>query len=205
MRRLFLLALLATSAFPARAPAQADSASASLRPGDLIRLAVWRQPDFSGEFAVGPEGTVQHPLLADVVVAGVPRPVVRERLARALGRYERDPNFVFEFLYRIPVGGEVRAPNLYTLTPENTVSQAVAAAGGANELGRMDRVYVLRGASEVVLDLRDPRQAATRLRSGDQIRVGRRSNVLRDNLGPAAAIIGAAAALVSIVVSLGNN
>ena len=202
MRRLFLFALLAASAFPARAAAQADSAAASLRPGDLIRLAVWRQPDFSGEFAVGPEGTVQHPLLADVVVAGVPRPVVRERLARALARYEREPSFVFEFLYRVPVGGEVRAPNLYTLTPENTVSQAVAAAGGATELGRMDRVYVLRGTSEVVLDLRDPGQAATRVRSGDQIRVGRRSSVLRDNLGPAAAIIGAAAALVSIVVTL---
>jgi len=203
MRRLFLFALLAASAFPARAAAQADSAS--LRPGDLIRLAVWRQPDFSGEFAVGPEGTVQHPLLADVVVAGVPRPVVRERLARALARYEREPSFVFEFLYRVPVGGEVRAPNLYTLTPENTVSQAVAAAGGATELGRLDRVYVLRGTSEVVLDLRDPGQAATRVRSGDQIRLGRRSNVLRDNLGPAAAIIGAAAALVSIVVNVANN
>jgi protein involved in polysaccharide export with SLBB domain len=204
MRRLFLLALLAISALPVRAAAQAAD-SATLRPGDLIRLAVWRQPDFSGEFAVGPEGTVQHPLLADVVVAGAPRPVVRERLARALARYERDPSFVFEFLYRVPVGGEVRAPNLYTLTPENTVSQAVAAAGGATEFGRMDRVYVLRGASEVVLDLRDPGQAATRVRSGDQIRVGRRSNVLRDNLGPAAAIIGAAAALVSIVVNVANN
>lgn len=203
MRRLLLLALLATSVLPARAAAQADSAS--LRPGDLIRLTVWRQPDFSGEFAVGPEGTVQHPLLADVVVAGATRPVVRERLARALARYERDPSFVFEFLYRVPVGGEVRAPNLYTLTPENTVSQAVAAAGGATELGRLDRVYVLRGTSEVMLDLRDPAQAATRLRSGDQIRVGRRSNVLRDNLGPAAAIIGAAAALVSIAVNVSNN
>lgn len=204
MRRLLLLALLATCALPAGAAAQAAD-SAMLRPGDLIRLSVWRQPDFSGEFAVGPEGTVQHPLLADVVVAGVARPVVRERLARALARYERDPSFVFEFLYRVPVGGEVRAPNLYTLTPETTVSQAVAAAGGATELGRMDRVFVLRGASEVVLNLRDPGQAATRVRSGDQIRVGRRSNVLRDNLGPAAAIIGAAAALVSIAVNVSNN
>lgn len=205
MRRLLLLlALLATSALPAAAAAQAAD-SASLRPGDVIRLAVWRQPDFSGEFAIGPEGTVQHPLLADVVVAGVPRTVVRERLARALARYERDPSFVFEFLYRIPVGGEVRQPSLYTLTPETTVSQAVAAAGGVSELGRLEQVHLLRGTSELVLNLRDPAQAATRVRSGDKIRVGRRSNVLRDNVGPAAAIIGAAAALVSIVVSLGNN
>jgi len=31
---------------------------------------------------------------------------------QALSRFEREPNFVFDYLYRVAVGGEVRQPNL---------------------------------------------------------------------------------------------
>lgn len=198
-RILLFLALLAAFALPGRAAAQAAAAdSAYLRPGDLIRLAVFRQPDFSGEFPVSPEGTIQHPLLAEVNVVGVPRSVIRERLRVALSRYERDPSFVFSFLYRVAVGGEVRLPNLYTVIPETTVGQAVATAGGLTEYGRLDRVVVARGGQEMMLDLRDPVQAETRIRSGDQVRVTRRGNLMRDVIGPFASVIGAIAAVVAI-------
>ena len=43
--------------------AQADSV---LRPGDVLRITVWRQPDFSGEYAINPDSTVAHPLLQAV-------------------------------------------------------------------------------------------------------------------------------------------
>lgn len=205
MRRTLLVALalalpLAT-ALPSRAAAQTVAAAAAdsstLRPGDAIRIAVFRQPEFSGEFAIGPEGTIQHPLLADVSVVNVPRPVVRDRLRQALSRYERDPNFVFAYLYRIAVGGEVRLPNLYTLPPETTLGQAVAAAGGITEFGRLDRVHLIRDGQDLVVNLQRPdgASAAMHVHSGDQIRVTRRANVLRDVLGPLGAIVGAIAAV----------
>jgi polysaccharide export outer membrane protein len=201
-RILFFLALLAAFAPPAPAAAQsAATDSAYLRPGDVIRLAVFRQPDFSGEFPVSPEGTIQHPLLAEVSVVGVPRSVIRERLRVALSRYERDPSFVFSFLYRVAVGGEVRLPNLYTVIPETTIGQAVATAGGLTEYGRLDRVVVVRGGQELTLNLRDPGEAETRVRSGDLIRVTRRSNVFRDVIGPLAAIVGAVGAVASILTN----
>ena len=199
-RTLLFLALLAALVLPASAAAQGAAAdSAYLRPGDIIRLAVFRQPDFSGEFPVSPEGTIQHPLLADVSVVGVPRSVIRERLRVVLARYERDPSFVFSFLYRVAVGGEVRLPNLYTVIPETTVGQAVAEAGGLTEFGRLDRVIVVREGRELTVNLRDPAEAETRVRSGDQIRVTRRSNLLRDTIGPFASVVAAIAAVVSIV------
>ena len=199
-RTLLFLALLAALVLPASAAAQGAAAdSAYLRPGDIIRLAVFRQPDFSGEFPVSPEGTIQHPLLADVSVVGVPRSVIRERLRAVLARYERDPSFVFSFLYRVAVGGEVRLPNLYVVIPETTVGQAVAEAGGLTEFGRLDRVIVVREGRELTVNLRDPAEAETRIRSGDQIRVTRRSNLLRDTIGPFASVVAAIAAVVSIV------
>lgn len=208
MRRTLLLALvlpLAAAALPPRAAAQSTAAaaadSATLRPGDVIRLAVFRQPEFSGEFPIGPEGTIQHPLLADVNVVGVSRSTVRERVRAALARYERDPSFVFTYLFRIAVGGEVRLPNLYTLPPETTLGQAVAAGGGATEFGRLDRVSVLRDGQETIVDLQRPdaATASMRIRSGDEIRVPRRRNVLRDVIGPVSAVLAAFAAFAAAI------
>jgi polysaccharide export outer membrane protein len=202
MRRLLLLlAALLALAHPARGAAQAAADSAFLRPGDMVRLVVFRQAELSGDFPVSAEGTLQHPLLADVRVVGVSRAVIRERLREALSRYARDPSFVFDYLYRVAVTGEVRLPNLLALSPETTLGQAVASAGGANEFARLDRVRLVRDGREMVLNLQspDPAVAAMRVRSGDQIRVPRRTNLLRDVLGPFAAIVAAAAATASLI------
>jgi polysaccharide export outer membrane protein len=201
MRRLLLfLAALLALAHPARAAAQAAD-SAYLRPGDLVRLAVFRQPELSGDFPVSAEGTLQHPLLSEVRVVGATRAVIRERLREALTRYVRDPSFVFDYLYRVAVIGEVRLPNLFNLSPETTLGQAVAAAGGITENGRLERVHLVRDGRDQVVNLQspDPAVAALRVRSGDQIRVSRRANVLRDYVGPMASIVAAAAAVLSVV------
>ncbi len=190
----------------AAAPAAAQDAAADTvapRPGDVSRLTVWRQPEFSGEFAIGPDGTIQHPLLSEVRVTGATRAQLAERIRQALQRYENDPRFVFQFLYRVSVGGEVRLPNLYALPAETTVSQAVAAAGGATEYAALDRVVLVRDGRETRINLRSPDPGVTemRIRSGDQIRIGRRTSVLRDVVGPIAAVVSAAAALLAVTLS----
>jgi polysaccharide biosynthesis/export protein len=200
MRRLFLLAAaLLAFAHPSAGNAQ-NADSAFIRPGDVVRLVVFRQPELSGDFPVSSDGTLQHPLLSEVRVVGVSRGMIRERLREVISRYARDPSFVFDFLYRVTVTGEVRLPNLLTLSPETTIGQAVASAGGITEFGRLDRVHLIRDGREQLLNLQapDPAVAAMRIHSGDQIRVTRRSNVLRDFLGPFAAIVGAIAALASV-------
>ncbi|MFL5383550.1 MAG: polysaccharide biosynthesis/export family protein [Longimicrobiaceae bacterium] len=201
MRRLLLfLAALLALAHPARAAAQAAD-SAYLRPGDLVRLAVFRQPELSGDFPVSAEGTLQHPLLSEVRVVGATRAVIRERLREALTRYVRDPSFVFDYLYRVAVIGEVRLPNLFSLSPETTLGQAVAAAGGVTENGRLERVHLVRDGRDQVVNLQspDPAVAAMRVHSGDQIRVSRRTNVLRDYVGPMASVVAAVAAVINVV------
>lgn len=206
MRRAFLLsaALAAVLVLPSAAAAQASPAdSAFVRPGDVIRLAVWQNAGFTGDFPVSPEGTIQHPLLADVRVVGVPRSVIRERIRTALLRYERDPPFVFEVLYRVAVGGEVRLPSLYSLGTETTLSQAIAAAGGMTEFGLMDRVTLVRNGQETLLNLRVPAQANQRIRSGDELRVARRGSAFGNYLSTLASIVAAAAAVLTLVNS--NN
>lgn len=197
MRRTLLTLLLVLCA----APAAAQDTTTAVRPADVIRLSVWRQPEFTGEFPIAPDGTILHPLLTEVRVVGRTRDQVREQLRQVLLRYETEPQFVFDYLYRIGLTGEVRLPNLYNLPPETTITQAVAAAGGVSEFGRLDQVRLIRGGRETILDLRNPAPevAEMRIRSGDQIRVPRRGAGWRDFVGLAAALVAAVASVVAAV------
>ena len=200
MRRLTTaLAALVLLAAPAAARAQGADES-MLRPGDAIRLSVFRLPEFTGEYPVGPGGNIQHPLLREVVVAGVPRAEIDRRIREVLLRYETDPRFVFDYLFRVSVGGEVRIPSLYTLSPETSIAQAIAAAGGVTERGRLDRVVLVRDGRETVLDLRSPDASPREIRvhSGDEIRVGRGFSPFGQILTPLASVVGAVAAVIAI-------
>lgn len=199
MKRSLAIALAALVLLAAPAVRAQEAAPPTLRPGDVIRVSVFRLPEFSGEFPVGPDGTIMHPLLREVVVAGVPRPEIERRIREVLLRYETDPRFVFDFLFRVSVGGEVRIPNLYNLIPETTIAQAIAAAGGVSERGRLDRVVLVRNGAETVLDLQNPAATvnAVTVRSGDEIRVARRLNPF-GVITPFASIVGAVAAVIAI-------
>lgn len=203
MRRILLTLLLALFA----APAAAQDTTAAVRPADAIRLAVWRQAEFTGEYPIAPDGTILHPLLSEVRVVGRTREQVREQIRQVLLRYENDPQFVFDYLYRVGVTGEVRLPNLYSLPPETTIGQAVAAAGGVAEFGRLDQVRLMRGGREVLLDLRNPSPevAEMRIRSGDQIRVTRRGASWRDYVGLAAGLVAAVASVIAAVNVVGSS
>jgi polysaccharide export outer membrane protein len=203
MRRFLLPLLFALCA----APAAAQDTTTAVRPADVIRLSVWRQAEFTGEFPIAPDGTILHPLLSEVRVVGRTREQVRAQLREVLLRYENDPQFVFDYLYRVGVTGEVRLPNLYPLPPETTIAQAVAAAGGAAEFGRLESVRLIRGGRETILNLRDPTPEVSemRIRSGDEIRVTRRGASWRDYVGLGASLVAAVASVVGALTVIQGN
>jgi polysaccharide export outer membrane protein len=206
-----LLTLCATAvarSLLAQAPQQAIAADGvALNPGDVVRITVWRKPELSGEFVVGSDGTVSHPLYRGVRVTGIPIETVEARLREFLTTLEANPQFVLEPLLRIAVSGEVRQPNVYTLRPEISLAQAVAIAGGPTERGRRDRVRLLRQNHESVVDLRraDGAGAGMPVRSGDQILVEQRRAVFRDFIAPAVNVLGATAAIVSVILYNGRR
>ena len=161
----------------------------------------------SGDFAVGTNGTILHPLYREVNVVGVPLSTVEERLRTYLTRYETNPQFVIQPLVRVVVGGEVRSPNILSVPPETTIAQAVALSGGPTERGMLDRVVIHRDGQQIRVDLSRPESdvGALRIRSGDQILVGRRGRSARELIGPIASSIAAVAGVVSVFVSLNNG
>src|SRR5256714_14970457 len=97
------------------AAAQAARSDPVLRPGDMLRLSVWRHAELSGDFLVAPDSTVVHPLYQRVQAAGVPFPVVTQRLRALLVTYEQGVEFPTQPLLAVPVAGEERRPTPYRL------------------------------------------------------------------------------------------
>lgn len=182
------------------AQAQTVGGPQALNPGDQIRIVVWRNPELSGDFTVAANGTLNHPLYREVQVTGIPLTSVEDRLRTFISRYTTNPQFVLLPLVKIIVGGEVRSPNIFSVPPETTVTQAVILAGGPSERGKLNNVRLLRDGQTINLDMGRPdsQAASLQVRSGDQIIVPRSTNVFRDFLGPTASMVGAIAAIVNI-------
>lgn len=197
-----LVFALAMAAVPVTAQQPAPPSQPTLRAGDALRVSVWRSPEMSGEFTIGVDGTVSHPLYRELNVAGKTMPQIETAFRTLLGRLNATPQFVIEPLVRVSVGGEVRSPNLYTVTPLTTLAQAVALAGGTTERGKLERVRVFRNGTELLVDLKRPEAGLAQqpVESGDQIFVDRRTSVFRDFIAPAGSIVAALAAVANIVL-----
>ena len=199
MKHLLLISFLLL--FPLALAAQSPQDGLTLSVGDSLRIEVWRSPDLSGDFVIGPDGTITHPLYKAVKVAGLPMATVQSNLARFLAGYQENPQFVFEPLIRVGVSGEVPHPQIFGLRPETSVAQAVIRAGGVTQNGKWTRVRLIRneGATrrELYFNLRDPADpvASGPVRSGDLIMVDRKKSFLRDVLLPTIGVIGSIASL----------
>jgi polysaccharide export outer membrane protein len=214
LQRCLLLALPALMfATPGLSQAPVPSTDpATLAPGDSIRVVVWRKPEMSGDFIVGPDGTITHPLYRAVQVGGVPMRTAETNLRNFLARFEQDPQFVLEPLVRVSVLGEVGRPQVFAVRPETSVAEAVAQAGGLTQNAKRDQVRVLRREPngvqrEFVVNILAPDEAARRVRvhSGDQILVDRRTSLFRDILLPTLTVIGSVASIYLLIDRAQDN
>jgi polysaccharide export outer membrane protein len=158
----------------------------------MIRLQVWRQPEFSGDFFVTDDGFIGHPLLRAIYAIRRPISDVEESVRLFLTEFESEPNFVMEPFFRVAVGGQVRQPSVHPLRPGTTVAEAVAIAGGVTEQGRLDRILLRRAGEEFAIDLTDAEGTSrlTTIRSGDEIVVRERKSFFRNYFLPALSAVG---------------
>lgn len=191
----------ASSAQRATEPVQVASAVLA-RPGDVVRLRIWREPDMSGEFPVDANGEAVFPRLGTMQVTDISVDSLKRRLVNAYTTYLRDPSIEVTMLRRVSVAGAVRTPGVFTVDPTLTVADVVALAGGATPEGHKDRVEVVRsGESTSQRISRVMRVGDTLLRSGDQIVVPERSWASR-NL---AVIMGGVSTIGFLAATIINN
>jgi len=175
-----------------------------LRPGGILRIQVWRQPEYSGEFALGVDGRLVHPLYQSIPLEGLSLPEARGAIGRFLSGYLQGALLTVEPLYRVSVAGEVQQPAVYQVERGTTVAEAIALAGGPTVAAKLDEVQLVRSNQLYLLRLGEEVVTFGQLPvvSGDQIVVQRASdfNIWRDIIGPVATL----SALVLSLVNIGE-
>jgi len=199
-----LIGSLGVAALAAPAAAQGSVAARDtnvvLHPGDMVKVTVWRNTEMSGDFMVGVNGALRHPLYQEVPIAGMPLHEVEARLRKFLTQYEQNPQLVVEPLFQVTVGGQVRTPNLYPLPRTTTISQAIALAGGVTPDGRLNKVKLYRDGREYEVDLTDPSGQWTNepVQSGDQLIVEKKGNFFTSFFLPLVGVAGSVASIINV-------
>jgi polysaccharide export outer membrane protein len=145
-----------------------------LGPADQVRITVFNEPDLTGQFVVGSQGTISYPLVGSVRAAGLTVPEFTEALQTALSEYVRQPNVSVEVANYRPffILGEVQRPGTYPYSANLTVPNAVATAGGFTYRANRRRVYI-RHANESE-ERAYPLTVTTPVMPGDTVRIGER-------------------------------
>ncbi len=142
--------------------------------GDQLRITVFNEPELTGPYVVGSQGTIAYPLIGEVQASGLTVPELAESIRTALLEFIRQPSVSVEVTNYRPffILGEVQRPGTYPYSAGLTVPNAVATAGGFTYRANRNRVYI-RHANEPE-ERSYPLTIATPVLPGDTVRIGER-------------------------------
>ncbi len=176
------LALLAAPQLTAQQPPspapQTTSPTYHVRPGDVLRIVVWGQEAYSGEYQIDERGILEYPVVGELDTRDLTVAELRDRIRRGLETIFNSPFVTVRPQFRMAVLGKVERPGLYTVDPTLSVLDVVALAGGPASSGNLNGVKLLRDGDELRLALEGGLKGHTLqeigVRSGDQIIVPRK-------------------------------
>ncbi len=136
---------------PPAPPAPAEEVlSYSVAPGDVLRIAVWKEPELSGDVFVRLDGMITVPLVGDIRAAGKTTGQIAAEVRDGLRPFLETPQVTVTVTQavsaRFYVIGEVTTSGAFPLTGRITVLQALALAGGFREFAKRERIVVIREA-----------------------------------------------------------
>jgi protein involved in polysaccharide export with SLBB domain len=180
-----------------------------LRPGDALKIAVWREKELSGEYLIDARGLVQIPGLGDIIVAGFTPMEVKQRLSEQLVRRGIvSPEIAVQPVIRVSVLGEVRSPGLLSVEPGTNLIHLITLAGGPTERANMRAVRVIRAGRPYEVDLQSALSGSSAGRvvlfSNDVVFLDRRRGLTRENLSLGMNLLTAVLSIISVVTVLQN-
>ncbi|MCL1467685.1 SLBB domain-containing protein [Argonema galeatum] len=178
---------------------ESQTAAYTLGGGDRIRIDILEVPQYSGEYQLLVDGSINMPLVGKISLFGLTLEQASEAISAKYASILKYPaitvNLVEPRPVTILVSGEVERPGTYTVSVREpsspnvrfpTVTQAIQLAGGMNLSADLANVQLRRkkrsGSPEVIkLDLTELLQAGAsnqdiKIRDGDTIFVPTQSN-----------------------------
>jgi len=124
---------------------------------DVLEIQVWKEPDFSRQVLVRPDGKITFPLIGDIKASGMSTMDLKGLLTEKLEGFVDNPEVtvivVESHSKNFYIIGRVNRPGTYPLSPDMTVLQALSVAGGFGEWAHKDNIRVIRrtGGKEKIL------------------------------------------------------
>ena len=119
-----------------------------LQPGDVLVVAVWKEPELSQELLVRPDGGISMPLAGDVAAAGHTTDEVRATINERLRPIIADPAVTVAVKVasgnQVFIVGKVNRPGQYPMNRPLDVMQVLSLAGGATSFASLNDIRVLR-------------------------------------------------------------
>lgn len=120
--------------------------------GDRIRIDVFNVPEYSGEYQVQVDGTVNLPIVGAIRVQGLTLQGASDVISSRYARFLRRPIVTLSLIaarpIRIAVAGEVNRAGSYTIPLTTgavpTVTQAIQLAGGTTQAANIRRIQINR-------------------------------------------------------------
>jgi protein involved in polysaccharide export with SLBB domain len=159
-------------------------ADAPLRPGDQIEMKLGGVPlteisALSGIYTIDDEGSVNLPHIGRIKIAGLAPGAAESAIENVYKSQDIYTNPTVAITMRaqsrfVNVGGEVKAPQRISFTPDLTILSSINAAGGFSSLADGRKIRLLRDNKIMIIDVNKIRANLTLdlpVEPGDRIEV----------------------------------
>jgi polysaccharide biosynthesis/export protein len=120
----------------------------TVKPGDVLSVAVWKEPDLQGPVLVRPDGTFSFPLAGQLDARGRSVLELQQMLTDKLKKYISDPVVTVSISEvkgnKVYVLGQVNKPGEFIVNPRVDVMQALSMAGGTTAYAALGDIVILR-------------------------------------------------------------
>lgn len=136
------------------ADAGADQAAGEYRigAGDVLSISVWQTPDLALELAVLPDGTINFPLVGEIIARDRTVSELTDELSGRLSSYVPDPVLTLGVSrvnsMVVYVTGKVNKPGRFRFQNRIDVLQALALAGGTTPFAKEKQIRIFRQQGE---------------------------------------------------------
>lgn len=116
--------------------------------GDMLDISVWKNPDLTRQRVVLPDGTIQMPLLGQVIVEGKTVVDLEKELEEKLASFVSSPVLSVSLIQVnsmvVYVIGKVNHPGRFAVHKNIDVLQALSVAGGLTPFAKEKEIGVFR-------------------------------------------------------------
>ena len=120
----------------------------TVKPGDMLAISVWKEPDLQKETLVRPDGSFSFPLVGEVDAKGKTVADLNKTISQRLTKFISDPVVTVSIQEikgnKVYVIGQVNKPGEFIMNPSVDVMQALSMAGGMTPFAQVGDIVVLR-------------------------------------------------------------